>query len=147
MYLVTVKVISRQMISNNKFQISKSLKFLFEGFLLQMNNGSKRFGMCSWRRLKQNSKIVRVWVNWIFHCTIFCPFFSTEIMPKIVYVLEQLETLAERHEVDQEKLASLMIEKEKYLIYSNRDQAIQRQLEEVENVFLPKTSSWSEVLA
>ena len=52
-------------------------------------------------------------------------------MPKIVYVLEQLETLAERHEVDQEKLASLMIEKEKYLIYSNRDQAIQRQLEEV----------------
>lgn len=56
-------------------------------------------------------------------------------MPKIVYVLEQLETLAERHEVDQEKLASLMIEKEKYLIYSNRDQAIQRQLEEVENCF------------
>lgn len=53
-----------------------------------------------------------------------------EIMPKIVYVLEQLETLAERREEDQEKLASLMIEKEKYLIYFNRDQAIQRQLEE-----------------
>ena len=52
-------------------------------------------------------------------------------MPKIVYVLEQLETLAERREEDQEKLASLMIEKEKYLIYFNRDQAIQRQLEEV----------------
>ena len=41
--------------------------------------------------------------------------------------------MAERHEADQEKLASLMIEKEKYSIYSNRDQAIQRQLEEVFN--------------
>ncbi|XP_066920910.1 RILP-like protein 1 isoform X1 [Clytia hemisphaerica] len=54
-----------------------------------------------------------------------------DIMPKIVYVLEQLETLAERHQDDQEKLAGLMIEREKFMIHANRDKAIQqRQLEE-----------------
>jgi len=52
-------------------------------------------------------------------------------MPKIVYVLEQLETLAEQHQEDTEKVAALLIEREKHMIHSNRDRAIQRQLEEV----------------
>ena len=54
-----------------------------------------------------------------------------EIMPKIVYVLEQLEGLAEKRKLDQERIEQLMIEKESLLIHTNRDEAIQRQLEEV----------------
>lgn len=54
-----------------------------------------------------------------------------EIMPKIVYVLEKLEALAERRKLDQERMDELTLEKDKLLIHTKRDEAIQRQLEEV----------------
>lgn len=53
-----------------------------------------------------------------------------EIMPKIVYVLEKLEALAERRKLDQERMDELTLEKDKLLIHTKRDEAIQRQLEE-----------------
>lgn len=53
-----------------------------------------------------------------------------DVMPKIVFVLEQLEGLAEKNEQDRERIAALMLEREKHIIHANRDQAIQRQLEE-----------------
>ena len=54
-----------------------------------------------------------------------------EIMPKIVYVLEQLEGLAEKRQSDKEKIEELIIEKERLVIHTKRDEAVQRQLEEV----------------
>lgn len=54
-----------------------------------------------------------------------------EIMPKIVYVLEQLERLAETHHQDNGHIQDLMMERDKLIIHSKRDEAIQRELEEV----------------
>jgi len=52
------------------------------------------------------------------------------IMPKIVYVLEQLEDLAEKCATDQQRIKELMVERESLIIHTKRDEAIQRQLQE-----------------
>ena len=54
-----------------------------------------------------------------------------EIMPKIVFVLEKLETFVKDHESNTETITNLRLEKETLVIHSKRDEAIRRQLEEV----------------
>jgi len=53
-----------------------------------------------------------------------------DIMPKIVYLLEQLEGLTEKQKENEEKIQELRIEKERLLIHTKRDEAIQREMEE-----------------
>ena len=52
-------------------------------------------------------------------------------MPRIVFVLEQLEELAEKCSSDQQRIKELMVERESLIIHTKRDEAIQRQLQEV----------------
>ena len=54
-----------------------------------------------------------------------------DLMPKIVYLLEQLEVFTEECKTNDERIEELNIEKERLLIHTKRDEAIQRQLEEV----------------
>lgn len=60
------------------------------------------------------------------------------IMPKIVYVLEQLETLAEKCDTDQQRINDLTMERERLIIHTKRDEAIQRQLHEVILFYMSK---------
>eukprot|EP00112_Aurelia_sp_Birch-Aquarium-sp1_P003965 Seg1450.12 transcript_id=Seg1450.12/GoldUCD/mRNA.D3Y31 product="RILP-like protein-like" protein_id=Seg1450.12/GoldUCD/D3Y31 len=53
-----------------------------------------------------------------------------ELMPKIVFTLEQLEGLAERKQKDVGTISDLVAEKERLLIECKKEAAIKRQLEE-----------------
>ena len=54
-----------------------------------------------------------------------------ELMPKIVFTLEQLEGLAQRRQKDVGTISDLTAEKERLLIECKKEAAIKRQLEEV----------------
>ena len=54
-----------------------------------------------------------------------------DLMPKIIYLLEQLEVFTQECKTNEERIEELNIEKERLLIHTKRDEAIQRQLEEV----------------
>ena len=54
-----------------------------------------------------------------------------DLMPKIIYLLEQLEVFTQECKTNEERIEELNIEKERLIIHTKRDEAIQRQLEEV----------------
>ena len=54
-----------------------------------------------------------------------------ELMPKIVFILEQLESFAEKRQKDLTLINDLKIEREKLAIEAKRETAFKRRLEEV----------------
>ncbi len=59
-----------------------------------------------------------------------------QIMPKIVFTLEQLEGLTEKVQKDTSVINELNAEKEKYVIQCKKESALKRQLEEVKEIIL-----------